>query len=424
MLTAEERAALAALSPAVLPSPPVDLTNKHADDPAAAALGQKIFFAPIFAGRLLDGDNDGSSGTLGMQGDTGKVACASCHLPMTAFSDTRSPSEQISLASGWGKRRAPSLLDVGQAKLIMWDGRRDALYNQVFGPIESPVEMNSSRLYAAEQVFALLKPDYEAVFGNLPTLSDTSHFPALTADETGCAMLDGMNACVGPQTGSPGDKSVFDGMASQDQKAVTEVIVNVGKAIGAYERLLSCGPSRFDAWMHGDATALTAEEQRGAQVFVGPGKCLSCHAGPFLSDEQFHNVGLAPGEVASAFIDADDHGAATGIAQAIADPLNTKGVFSDGDDGRLPASVSPSMEGSFRTPTLRCVSQRPSFMHTGQLRTLEAVVDFFNQGGDGMAFYGTNELMQLGLSDQQKSDLVAFLKALDGPGPSSSLLQP
>jgi hypothetical protein len=63
-------------------------------------------------------------------------------------------------------------------------------------------------------------------------------------------------------------------------------------------------------------------------------------------------------------------------------------------------------------------------MHTGQLRTLEAVVDFFDQGGDGMAFYGTNELVQLGLSAQQKSDLVAFLKALDGPGPSSSLLKP
>jgi cytochrome c peroxidase len=424
MLTAEERAALGALAPAVLPPPPADVTNKYADDAAAAALGQKIFFAPIFAGRLLDGDNDGSPATLGNQGDTGKVACASCHLPKTAFSDTRSPSEQISLASGWGKRRAPSLLDVGQAKLIMWDGRRDALYNQVFGPIESPVEMNSSRLYAAEQVFALLKTDYEAVFGPLPTLDDTTHFPALTADATGCSMLNGMNACASAQTGTPGDGSVYDGMQTTDQTAVTRVIVNVGKAIGAYERLLSCGPGRFDAWMHGDATALTSEEQRGAQVFVGPGKCLSCHAGPFLSDQQFHDVGLAPGEVAAAFIEADDHGGATGVAQAIADPLNTKGPFSDGDDKRLPASVAPSMEGSFRTPTLRCVSQRPSFMHTGQLRTLEAVVDFFDQGGDGMAFYGTNELVQLGLSAQQKSDLVAFLKALDGAGPSSSLLQP
>jgi cytochrome c peroxidase len=224
--------------------------------------------------------------------------------------------------------------------------------------------------------------------------------------------------------GSPGDGSAFDGMTPADQTAVTRVVVNVGKAIGAYERLLTCGPGRFDAWMAGDATALTAEEQRGAQVFVGPGQCAPCHAGPYLSDQQFHDVGLAPGEVASAFVDADDHGAAAGIAAAIADPSSSKGMFSDGDDGRLPTQGAPSLEGSFRTPTLRCVSRRPSFMHTGQLRTLEAVVDFFDRGGDDMAFYGKKEIVPLGLSAQQKSDLVAFLKALDGPGPSSALLQP
>jgi cytochrome c peroxidase len=424
MLTAAERAALAALAPAALPPPAPDVTNNYADDAAAAALGKKLFFTPLFSGRLLDGDNDGSAATLGQQGDTGKVACAGCHVPMDGFSDTRSPSEQISLASGWGKRRAPSLLDVGQAKLIMWDGRRDALYNQVFGPIESPVEMNSSRLYAAEQVFAHFKPDYEAVFGPMPPLDDASRFPPIAATDTGCAMLGGNNACATAVKGSPGDGSVFDGMMPTDQTAVTRVIVNVGKAIGAYERLLGCGPGRFDAWMHGGATALSAEEQRGAQVFVGPGKCAGCHAGPYLSDQQFHDVGLAPGQVAAAFVDADDHGAADGIAKAIADPLSSKGMFSDGDDHRLPASVAPSLEGSFRTPTLRCVSRRPSFMHTGQLRTLEAVVDFFDQGGDAMAFYGNKEVASLGLSAQQKSDLVAFLKALDGPGPSGALLQP
>jgi cytochrome c peroxidase len=258
----------------------------------------------------------------------------------------------------------------------------------------------------------------------MPSLDDATHFPQLAATDTGCAMLDVTNVCVGVMKGSPGDGSAFDGMAGPDQTAVTRVWVNVGKAIGAYERLLTCGAGRFDAWMHGDATALSPEEQRGAQVFVGPGKCLPCHAGPFLSDQQFHDVGLAPGQVAAAFVDADDHGAAVGIAAAIADPLNTKGAFSDGDDKRLPASVAPSLEGSFRTPTLRCVSRRPSFMHTAQLRTLEAVVDFFDQGGNEMAFYGQKEITPLGLSAQQKSDLVAFLEALDGPGPPSALLQP
>jgi cytochrome c peroxidase len=426
--TQAELDALATLSPASLPPPPADVTNAHADDPAAAALGQKFFFSPIFAGPLLDSDNDGRAGTLGVRGQAGKVACASCHVPSHDFNDTRSPSAQISLASGWGRRRAPSLLDVGQAKIIMWDGRHDALYNQVFGPIESVVEMNSSRLYVAEQVFLQFAPDYTKIFGPLPPLDDTTRFPVLAATLTGCQPATPTSpspTCDGTWHGYPGDHAEFDGLSHDDQVAVTEVVVNVGKTIGAYERLLACGPSRFDQWMHGDAGALSRAEQRGAEVFVGPGKCVTCHSGPFLSDQAFHNVGLTPATVAAAFVDANDHGGAVGLLNAIADPLSTKGMYSDGYDGRLPASVPASMEGAFRSPTLRCAARRPSFFHTGQTRSLAAVVGFFDAGGDPAGGYeGTSELAPLGLSQLQKDDLVAFLQALDGPGADMSLTTP
>jgi cytochrome c peroxidase len=424
ILTSSERALLATLSPSALPSPPPDVTNAHADDPSAAAFGQKLFFSRVFAGSLLDPDNNGVAGTLGKRGEAGKVACADCHLPKSAFSDTRSPSAQISLASGWGKRRAPSLFDVGQAKLIMWDGRRDALYNQVFGPIESPVEMNSSRLFVAEQVLVNFKADYEGVFGPLPPLDDASQFPMLTPSQTGCHPTTGgaTPTCNGAWNGSPGDGAQYDSMTAANQDAVTRVVVNLGKAIGAYERLLGCGPSRFDQWMHGSASALSRSEQRGAQVFVGPGNCAGCHSGPFLSDQQFHNVGLAPTAVAAAFVDANDPGASAGVPLALSDPLNSKGRYSDGDDGRLAALVSPSLSGSFRTPTLRCVSQRPSFFHTAQARTLDAVVRFFDHGGDSFGFVGTSEVKPLGLTALQQADLASFLKALDGPGPAASLL--
>ncbi len=83
-------------------------------------------------------------------------------------------------------RRAPSLLDVGQADLLMWDGRHDAMYNQVFGVFESPVEMNSSRLFVAKQVFAEFRAEYEAVFGAMPPMDDLGRFPALSAELTGC----------------------------------------------------------------------------------------------------------------------------------------------------------------------------------------------------------------------------------------------
>jgi cytochrome c peroxidase len=417
---------VAALSPAVLPAPPADASNQFADNPQAALLGRKLFFETAFSGKLTDGDNDGTVNALGTKGQTGKVACASCHTPEAGFLDDRTLGKQISLGAGWGRRRAPSLLDVGQASLVMWDGRHDALYNQVFGPIESAVEMNSSRLYVAQQMFALHRADYEAVFGPMPALDDKARFPPLSAELTGCqpSTVDPMPDCNGTKHGMPGDGAEFDGMTVADQDAVTRVVVNLGKAIGAYERLLHCGPSRFDAWLAGKSDAMSFSEQRGAAIFAGRGKCATCHSGPFLSDQKFHNVGLKPGVVAVVFIDHDDAGATEGLAAAVADPLNVRGRFSDGDDGRLPASIDPAATGAFRTPALRCGARRPSFMHTAQLKTLTDVVNFFAKGGDPFGYLGKSEIVALDLSAQDKLDLVAFLGALEGPGPAAELLTP
>ncbi len=143
-----------------------------------------------------------------------------------------------------------------------------------------------------------------------------------------------------------------------------------------------------------------------------------------MSDEQFHNVGLQPQVVATVFLDANDPGASQGLASAQADPLNVAGPFSDGDDGRLPKDLAETYVGAFRTPRLRCVQGRPSFMHTGQLLTLAEVVDFFDRGGDHFGFPGQNELSPLGLTARERADLVAFLAALTGPGPREELLSP
>ncbi len=423
-LGADQLTLLRTLSPEELPGPPADASNAWADDPAAAAFGQKLFFDARFSGQLLDGDNDGSVNALGQKGDTGKVSCAGCHLPDDAFSDTRSIRQQISLASGWGLRRAPSLLDVGQSHLLMWDGRRDSFFSQAFGVLESEVEMNSSRLYAAQRVFENHRTEYEAIFGALPPLDDTERFPVLADVETGCRQLDRNSKCTGAMRGKPGDAAEFDGMAAADQDAVTRVWVNVGKSLGAYQRLLTCGRAPFDAWLSGDANAIDRAAQRGAGLFVGKAGCVSCHSGPYLSDEQFHNVGLQPKVVATVFIDADDPGASVGLAKAEADPLNVLGQYSDGDDGRLPAELGDAYLGAFRTPRLRCVAERPSFMHTGHVMSLEDVVDFFDRGGDHFGFPGTNELSPLDLNPRERADLVAFLKTLSGAGPDRVLLTP
>src|SRR5580765_6890116 len=97
MFTTAEVAKVRALGP--LPPLPADTTNRFADDPRAAALGQRLFFEPGYAGPIVVGD-DGTNGGLGMAGETGKVSCRSCHL-QGWFIDTRSQPNGTSLGVDW-----------------------------------------------------------------------------------------------------------------------------------------------------------------------------------------------------------------------------------------------------------------------------------------------------------------------------------
>jgi cytochrome c peroxidase len=417
--SAETRAALSALHYDAS-SPPADVSNAVADDPAARVFGQRLFFEPALSGALLEPDNTGTAANLGIKGEPGKINCAGCHLPTSDFVDSRSPHRQISLGAQWTRRRSPSLLDVAFMPLYNWDGRRDTLWNQAIGVFESAAEYNTSRLYIARQIFMLHRAQYESIFGAMPNMADTAIYPALSAMETGCNSGTIHAVC----RGMPGDKAEYDGMSPDAQRAVTTVMVNVAKAISAYVRLLRSGASRFDRWLDGESTALTRSEQRGAALFVGKAKCVSCHSGPHLSDGAFHNVGLRPATVAVAFTDTGDRGAAEGVAAAVGDPLGSAGLFSAGDRGVLPKTVTADLEGAFRTPMLRNIDGQPSFMHTGQYTSLSAVIRFFNRGGDPAGFPGTNELQPLGLSTLEEADLEAFIRSLEGPGAEPSLRSP
>jgi cytochrome c peroxidase len=418
---------LRGLAPDTLPPAAEDVSNRYGDDATAAALGEQLFFEAGFSGPLLDLDNDGSPRSLGLRGASGKVSCAGCHDEDAGFLDNRSPFKELSLGTGWTARRTPSLLDVGQATIVMWGGRRSTLYSQFFGPIENPLEMNSSRLFVAQWIAAHYKKEYEAVFGagTLDGLDDDGRFPTLSPETTGCRLTEVVDH---PQAeppdplyechGMPGDGAEYDSMAKEDQELVTAVIVNAGKAVAAYERLVVCGPGRFDAWVHGDEGALTAEEQRGLKLFVGKAKCLDCHAGPHFSDQRFYNVGLAEKPTQIGIDNTHDRGAMVDLVAAAADPVGISSPYSDGDDGRMPEKVGPEYEGAFRTPTLRCASKRPTFMHSGLLHSLEEVVAFFNRGGDAPGTYmGEGVLTPLGLTKQEEADLVAFLRALAGDAP-------
>lgn len=421
-----EWATVLALSPPKLPPSPIDVSNRYGDDPAAAAFGEKLFFDPGYSGKLLDIDNDGSGKSLGVRGQSGKVACAGCHMEGEAFLDTRSAFREISLGTGWTLRRTPSLLDVGHAKIVLWGGARSTLYSQFFGPIENPLEMNSSRLFVAQWIASNYRVEYEAIFGadTLAPLADTGRFPVLTAETTGCKLTETVDhpRALPPNAlyechGIPGDGAEYDSMTPADQELVTRIVVNAGKAVAAYERLLTCGPSRFDAWVHGDDDAMDATEQRGLALFVGKAKCAECHSGPFLTDQKFYNVGLGEAPTQIGILNGEDRGAAADLASAINDEVGISSAYSDGDDGRMP-EIGPEHEGAFRTPSLRCVSRRPTFMHSGLLHSLEEVVAFFNRGGDPKGTHpGTSVSKPLGLSPEEERDLVAFLRTLDGEAP-------
>jgi cytochrome c peroxidase len=157
----------------------------------------------------------------------------------------------------------------------------------------------------------------------------------------------------------------------------------VAGAIASYVRTILDGNSRYDRYVNGDQKALSAEQKLGLVVFRGKGRCTTCHAGPNLTDEAFHNTGIAWRD----------------------------GVLDD--PGRFTVSGKPEDRGAFKVPTLREVARTAPYMHDGTLKTLEEVVDYYDRGGN-VNPYLDEELRPLHLTSGEKSALVQFLRSLSG----------
>jgi cytochrome c peroxidase len=383
---------------------PPDPTNRWADDPRAAALGQELYFDVRFSGPLGP-DNDGTThGSLGRPGQTGRVSCASCHDPANGGSDHRSGAN-TSLAAGWTGRNAPSVLNAAYSPVWQfWDGRKDSLWSHALGPPESPVEHNGTRLQFAHVIYDRYREEYEAIFGPLPDLYDLGRFPA---------------------QGKPGDAS-FDRMAPEDQRAVNRVYANFGKAIAAYERKLVSRNSAFDRSLAGDAGALSSAAVRGAKLFIGRASCNECHRGPTFTDYQFHNIGTPQ---VGPHVPEIDPGRAGGIAKVLGDPFNRAGQFSDHreDEHFRSLTASEADLGAFKTPGLRSVSRTAPYMHNGVYATLWDVLQHYRFGGSTGNHAGTKSpaIQPLNLSDRDVEDLIEFLMALDGePLPEALVTTP
>lgn len=363
---------------------PADATNRWADDPAAAALGRRLFFDP----ELSPG---------------AKVSCATCHVPGLNFTDSKVLSEGV----GKTERHAPAIVGSQQGPWFFWDGRADSLWSQAAGPVEHPHEMASDRTFVVRHLAARYREPYEALFGALPTLSDA------------------VPAHARPDPAAPGAAHAvaWAGMAEADREAVTRAFVNALKAIGAYERTLIPEPSRFDRYVDRLASdreardGLNADELAGLQLFLRKGNCVSCHNGPFFTDRAFHNLGLPVGATF-------DGGRTAGAVKVRENEFNCKSPWSDTSDCPELRFLNPSFDDfvmAFKTPSLRNVTRTAPYTHAGTIPDLPAMLAFYNTlPGTPVAGHRELTLRPLGLTADEQQSLIAFLGTLESAGPANA----
>jgi cytochrome c peroxidase len=385
--TTEELGVLASMRLSQLSAAPADPSNAVEDLAAAAALGKRLFGDARFSRNQ-------------------SVSCASCHLPDKQFQDG------LPLGSGMsiGARRAMTIVGVGRSPWLFWDGRKDSLWSQALGPLEDAAEHGGTRTRYLQVLRTHYQQQYESVFGSMPNL------PALPSD-------------AGP-LGTPSEREAWENMAPATRDAVSRVFANMGKAISAYEKTLAYGQSRFDRYAQGTVTrdvragqVLNAQEVNGLRVFIGKGQCVTCHNGPLLTDQHFHNTGVPPRNALQ-----PDLGRAAAIAKVQSDEFNCLGRFSDAktehcQELRFVVTDDPGMQGAFKTPSLRNVALRPPYMHAGQFASLEQVIEHYLKAP--AAVVGHSELAHgaeghaprkpILLSPDDVRDLASFLMTLSGP---------
>ena len=257
------------------------------------------------------------------------IACASCHDPRRAFTDGRSLA--VGVEGKVGTRNAPTLINRAYGRSQFWDGRAHSLEQQVLEPIENPRELGA-----------------------------------------------GVGTAVRRLVSSPLYRLRFRVAFGRDVNAQ-----DLARALASYVRTILGGDSPFDRYANGIANALSDEARSGLEIFRGKAGCSTCHSGPTMSDERFHNTGVAwqGGEWK--------------------------------DLGRFLVTGAAQDRGAFKTPTLREVDRTAPYMHDGSLSTLDAVIDYYDRGGNPAPSRDA-DLKPLGLTADEKRQLIAFLRSLTG----------
>jgi cytochrome c peroxidase len=285
------------------------------------------------------------------------VSCATCHQPSQGWTDGIPLSFGYSGAVHW--RNTPTVINSAFHPKLDWDGKALRLDLQAQGAMKGAVAMNMDPVMLEERLRQI--PNYVQRFEDI----------------------------FGP--GGPW----FD---------------NASRAIAVFQSTIISTNVPFDRFMEGDETALSESALRGLSLFTTTAGCSACHKGRLFTDEDYHSLGVPAPE------------------EFLNDPvreitfryeLHARGVDEEtyrtatDDPGLFLVTKNDTDFGQFRTPQLRELGQTGPYMHNGAFATLEEVIDFYDAGG-GESKNLDPLLRPLGLSGQDKADLLAFLVSLTG----------
>jgi len=212
--------------------------------------------------------------------------------------------------------------------------------------------------------------------GRAPTLEEQAKGPIANPIEMGSTH----DASVARIQAVAGYRPLFAKAFGSEEVTIDRVV----QAIACFERTVLSGNAPYDRYKAGDRGAMTSAQTRGMKVFFEKAQCDRCHEGSNFTLNAYANIGIGTDKP-------------------------------EPDVGRFAVTKDPRDWGAFKTPTLREIEYTAPYMHDGSMKTLDEVAEFYNKGGIPNKNLDQN-IKPLHLSDQEKQDLVAFLKALSGEG--------
>ncbi|TFH20569.1 MAG: c-type cytochrome, partial [Myxococcales bacterium] len=340
---------LALLTEPPLGLPPVAVPPDNPVTAAKVALGRKLFYD-----RRLSRNRT--------------LSCAMCHIPEQGFT-SHEMATAVGIEGRTVRRNAPTIYNVGHARLLFHDGRERLLEQQIWGPLLAANEMGNPSVGFVLDTIASL-PDYRGLFD-----------------------------------------AAFDGRGPSME--------TLGMALASYQRTLVSGDSRFDRWRYGkDDGAISQSAARGYELFTGKARCSSCHTigeqHALFTDHDLHDTGIGYRSSMARAPETLDVQIAPGVFVAV-DGARVAAASEPRppDLGRYEITGDPADRWKYRTPGLRNVALTAPYMHDGSIETMREVVEFYDGGGVAHELLDTR-IEPLGLETSEVADLIAFLETLTG----------